>query len=436
MMFTMFLSRSVARATFAIMFAVLLRTAVSSAAEVQISTVLVGNPGNAPDKVYAYNNPDGLAFGSVDYEYRIGTYEVTNAQYVAFLNAKAKTSDPLLLYEPRMGSEVTGGILRTGSEGNYTYTVKANMADKPVTYVNCYDAYRFINWMSNGQGNGDTETGSYTFSGTNKNAPYPFDPSTIVRNPGANWYLPNEDEWYKAAFYDPRTAAQGGPAGDEHYWYFPTRSDSLPTTATANSVGNIANPGANVANVANYPSNTAGANWNGSVDGNLTTVGSAGPLSASYYGTYDQLGNAWEWDDTQFGETGRGLRGGGYISNAYNGGADLRNVAKLATGSYPWIGFRVGLAQIPGDANSNGFVDGVDYIAWAEHFLLTGQTWASGDFSGDGKVDGADYIAWSDHFRPVPSQAIAASAVPEPSSIILAGLAAVGVAVIGIRRRS
>jgi formylglycine-generating enzyme required for sulfatase activity len=56
-------------------------------------------------------------------------------------------------------------------------------------------------------------------------------------------------------------------------------------------MGNISNPGANVANY------NHGADWNG-LDGNLTTVGSAGPLSTSHYGTFDQVGNVWEWTQT------------------------------------------------------------------------------------------------------------------------------------------
>ena len=46
----------------------------------QISTVLVGDAGNANDTT---------GFGAVNEEYRIGTYEVTNSQYAEFLNAKA-----------------------------------------------------------------------------------------------------------------------------------------------------------------------------------------------------------------------------------------------------------------------------------------------------------------------------------------------------------
>src|SRR6476660_2688607 len=50
-------------------------------AELTISTVPIGNPGNPADTRYT---PTGI--GSVAYNFRLATTEVTNAQYVEFLN--------------------------------------------------------------------------------------------------------------------------------------------------------------------------------------------------------------------------------------------------------------------------------------------------------------------------------------------------------------
>src|SRR5262245_60935848 len=69
----------------------------SSASAVAMDWTPIGNPGNACD-----SQSQGC-FGSVAYGYDIGTYEVTNAQYAAFLNAKA-ASDPLGLYDSRMSN--------------------------------------------------------------------------------------------------------------------------------------------------------------------------------------------------------------------------------------------------------------------------------------------------------------------------------------------
>ena len=80
-----------------------------------------------------------------------------------------------------------------------------------------WDACRFCNWLHNGQGDGDTEDGAYTLKGYRGT-----DGRKVKRNPGAKWFIPNEDEWYKAAYYDPQKP--GGPG----YWDYPTRSDTKP----------------------------------------------------------------------------------------------------------------------------------------------------------------------------------------------------------------
>ncbi|MDA1018073.1 MAG: hypothetical protein O3A00_26905, partial [Planctomycetota bacterium] len=89
------------------------------------------------------------------------------------------------------------------------------------------------------------------------------------------WAIASENEWYKAAYYDP--AKQGG-AG---YWNYPAKSN-FATDANLNS---------------NQPSD----------------VGSfASAVSA--YGTFDQGGNMWEYNDNR--SDGKvGLRGGSFYIN-------------------------------------------------------------------------------------------------------------------------
>ena len=74
----------------------------SATASVTIDWVSIGNAGNAADTT---------GYGAVAYEYKIGKYEVTNAQYGAFLNAKA-TTDSHGLYNTNMA---TIGITQNGS---------------------------------------------------------------------------------------------------------------------------------------------------------------------------------------------------------------------------------------------------------------------------------------------------------------------------------
>ena len=65
----------------------------------------VGDPNNADDT-------HGAGYGGVDYTYRISKHEVTNAQYVEFLNAKDSTGvNSLALYSSQMSTSWnTAGI--------------------------------------------------------------------------------------------------------------------------------------------------------------------------------------------------------------------------------------------------------------------------------------------------------------------------------------
>jgi formylglycine-generating enzyme required for sulfatase activity len=325
----------------ALIVSVLILAAAPSATAVTIDTVPVGNPGNVPDPMWLESIGP---LGSVGYEYRIGTYEVTNDQYAEFLNAKAG-SDPLGLYDAEMGSSLHGGITRDGSSPDFTYSVKPDMGNKPVNFVTFWDAARLANWMHNGQAGGDTETGSYTLGGVQN-------PTEAVvartRIPGATWVLPTENEWNKAAYYDPRTEADGGPPGDDNYWLYPTMSDSAPTQATANSIGDISNGGPNVANY------FGGANWNGSTLGNITTVGTAGLLSQSYYHTFDQAANVAEWSAPSIGNQFLFL-GGAYSRDFFGHGTLLTATGRQAsivsllgpTHSDSRVGFRLALVPEP-----------------------------------------------------------------------------------------
>lgn len=241
-----------------------------------IDMVGVGNPGNAVDST---------GYGVVDYGYKIGKYEVTAGQYTDFLNAKA-ASDPNALYNPKMQemNPYACNIVRSGDDGSYTYSVDSANANRPVNYVSFWDAARFTNWMSNGQGNGDTETGAYTLtSGGIAN-------NTVTRNAGWKVAVASENEWYKAAYYDPN---KPGGAG---YWLQPTKNDVAPGTDKTE----LTNPGNNA--------NTGGSD-------SLTTPVGQFYLSASAYGTFDQGGNVWEINDDIHG-----------LSRGHNGGATDGNV--------------------------------------------------------------------------------------------------------------
>jgi formylglycine-generating enzyme required for sulfatase activity len=302
---------------------------------VEIETVIIGHPANPSDQLSTFNNQDNLLFGSVPYAYRIGKYEVTNDQYVEFLN-KVAASDPHQLYNILMDGGAWGGISRSGVSGAFSYAVRPNMGDKPVNFVSFWDAARFVNWLHNGQPtsaeNGlATEYGAYNLGDVTN----PGNES-VRRSAGARWFLPTENEWYKAAYFDPRDEAQGGPTGNDHYWNFATRNDVPPIPAKAATNGDISNPAANVANYA-----LAGY-WRGQTGaGDVTTVGSAGPLSTSYYGTFDQSGNVAEWNETITDRLARGRRGGSWGSIPESMTAAFRGHYYGPAGEDAGGGFRV-----------------------------------------------------------------------------------------------
>jgi len=277
----------------------------AAAQAVTIEWVVVGNAGNAPDTRYATPG-----YGAVAYEYLIGKYEITAGQYTEFLNAVAAT-DTYGLYNTSMWTSDYGcKIQRIGASEPYSYSVAPDRADRPVNYVSFWDAARFANWMHHGQptglqGPGTTEDGAYINVGNQ---------TTFARVADALFFIATEDEWYKAAYYDPN---KGGP-GVPGYWEYPTMSDTAPTAQAP-------------------PGGTNSANYN-SVVGNTTDVG-AYFASAGAYGTFDQGGNVWEWNETANGSA-RGLRGGSWYSAAGGLSASSRNFIGPSS-EFDSFGFRL-----------------------------------------------------------------------------------------------
>lgn len=310
-----------------------------AARAVTIDLVGVGDPGNGFDPL---NTNLVAGIGSVASAYSIGKYEVKNSQYVEFLNAVADT-DTFGLYNTSMSSDVKGGITRSGPSGSYSYTAKVGYENMPVVFVSFYDAARFTNWMENGQPTGGqsfatTEAGTYTL--------YTSGSSTTnigTRSSSATWFLPTENEWYKAAYHQP--AGSGGP-GDS-YWLYPTQADSAPNSRP---------PNAGDANSANFFRDDSSPddflNDGYARTGNttfytttnyLTPVGSYA-LADSYYGTFDQGGNVSEWTETIYPGNQR-VRRGGYWANGETGLRSSARDAYIPTQERSDTGFR--LAAIP-----------------------------------------------------------------------------------------
>lgn len=299
-----------------------LATVAASAFGVTINYSVVGNPGNAA------NSTTGL--GAVGSLYKVGTTEVTNAQYVEFLNkVDASGTNPNGVYNASMGSNSLGGIVFTSTAASGSkYSVKIsgsnNYTNRPVTYVSWFSAARFVNWLENGQQTGaaSMETGAYTLTSATSGNP-------VARNVGAQNFLPSANEWYKAAFNTGLSSSS--------YATYATNNNSQPNNTVTNT--SLANA----------------ANWGGSATPSTgpIDVGSYTNSSNTAYGAFDMWGSVTEWSDTAGGTGGQARVFGGSWASPLTDAALWNSLAttgqfRSTNGATGQIGFRVAAVPEPG----------------------------------------------------------------------------------------
>jgi formylglycine-generating enzyme len=284
---------------------------MNSSHAVTIDWVTAGDPGNTADTT---------GYGAVAYSFQIMKFEFTNQQYSDFLNAvDPDGTNPNSVYNANMGTNPRGGIsFNSPLAAGVKYAVRTDMGDKPVNYVSWFDAARVSNWLHSGtQSYGSTDssatapqnTGAYTVGTAT-------DGNGVAKNSGALFYIPTENEWYKAAYYK-------GGSTNAGYWAYATQSDTDPTAVTAGPTG-IGSAGS-AGNFANFNSV---ADWNGE-DGNVTTVGTNG--GPSFYGTFDMGCNLWELNDLDgTASSSRGRRGGRWY---YSSASDLSSSTHNTVGT-------------------------------------------------------------------------------------------------------
>lgn len=220
----------------------------SGANQFSIDFVTIGNPANPADTTGSPNPA-----GSVPYVYRIGKYETSEDMV-----AKANTLGNL----------------------NFLYSSILRWPNKPATGLSWFMAARFVNWLNTSSGyppayKFDYQPGEPRYNANDlvrywslSDPGYQAD--NRIRNKLAKYFLPSDDEWYKAAYYDPVA---------EHYWDYPTGSDTPPDgidfvgdtqfDAVFRDGGTLRNP---------------------------FDVMNVGVLSP--YGTAGQGGNVYEWQET------------------------------------------------------------------------------------------------------------------------------------------
>ena len=146
---------------------------------------------------------------------------------------------------------------------------------------------------------------------------YPDPIVNVSRSSNASWFIPSDAEWVKAAYFDP---TKGGNV-DGGFWRWPTMSDVPPTGE--------APPGGN--NSANY-------DW---VFSHTIDVGSY-PGSVNFYGTLDQVGNAWELVEDIYDIGTRVQRGDSY--SGWYGSGNINHYVGTGGGTFTGdqdTGFRV-----------------------------------------------------------------------------------------------
>jgi len=325
-------------------------------AAVTFDWATVGDRGNPADTLVMDKGPTAeytTGYGSVDYAYRISKYGVTNSQYVSFLN----TVDPagtnaLNLWDRNMSEHNPGGVgpqpattggidLLLGAAEGSRYAVKAGQEQFPAVWVRWSSAARFVNWFSSGQGAGGTESGVYDMSVLTSGFSTP-----PTRAADATIFLPSENEYYKAAYYDP---SKNGSAGG--YWQYGTQSDVAPASVPPPGGTNAANigQGQGLGGTAETLA-TTGAAYD-ATQNYLTDVG-AYSSATSAYGLYDIEGLVFNWTEgtrSVFGNELPVTRGGSWrYGEGYSGAAYRNSYSGANVAGYASIGFRIaGLPEAP-----------------------------------------------------------------------------------------
>ena len=259
----------------------------TSGNEFTIDFVDIGHAGNAADTT---------TYGAVPYEYRVGKYEISQDT-----------------------------ITKATASGMANVTAGSWTGNQPAAYISWYEAAAFVNFLNTDSG----KTAAYDLTINNgiwsmalwsSEQAWTAGGTNLYRNKDAYYFLPSENEWYKAAYYN---------AAGTNYFLYPTASSSVPTAvASGTDAGSAV-----YNNVASVPA----------------IVASAGGLSP--YGTMGQGGNVWEWSESAFDGTNssssesRAIRGGDWQDPELYLRSSSRNLSGIPTSVSNIMGFRV--ASVP-----------------------------------------------------------------------------------------
>jgi hypothetical protein len=230
-----------------------------------IDFVTIGNPGNPAD------TGTTRTYGAVGSPFRMGKYEISEDMIT-----KANTLGGLLISKDTRGVNVAATSVSWNEAARFVNWLNTSSGYSP--------AYKFAMQPGGGGYTGNESLVLWTASDSG------YDAGNLYRNANAHYFLPSENEWYKAAFYS---------GSGTTYYDFATGSNTEPTMVVSGTLSGTAVFGGQ-----------AGP----------ATITQAGGLSP--YGTMGQGGNVWEWNESAFdglnssSSENRGFRGGSFNDTA------------------------------------------------------------------------------------------------------------------------
>jgi hypothetical protein len=246
----------------------------------------------------------GFTFTGVANDYRMGTCEITNDQWNKFTASL--------------------GVSVIGSQGGYSTSSYFAGANMPVENTSWYEAAQFVNWLNTSNGlqpaykfTGNQGTVDYTFVPWDA-ADSGYDSSNPYRNKAAMYFLPTENEWVKAGYWN-GVSMQLWTTKDNS---FPTRGDG-----------------------------TSGTGWDYDFLQRHVHYGpwDVGSGSEELNGTFDMMGDVYEWMENPYSNGSytatatRVIRGGDWDADASVLASSFHDDQSPTHESY-YIGFRVASA--------------------------------------------------------------------------------------------
>lgn len=191
-----------------------------------IDWVTVGAVGNQPWQGNGTPGDRAVGRGGVNYEYKIGRFEVTTAQWVEFMNAAYDR--PRADWLPHLANPSTWGAVGTtpNTPGGRRWAVPAGNEMLGVGGISWHQAAIYCNWLEN---NKSTDRAAFL------NGAYDVSTFFTIGNifqdqaahtPGARYWIPTWDEWLKASHFDPNFTNPDGCRGK--WWQYSTTSDTAP----------------------------------------------------------------------------------------------------------------------------------------------------------------------------------------------------------------